>query len=329
MTKRTSIESASSPPADPVLVTGGAGFIGSEVTRQLLAEGRRVVVVDRLPDDRQRRHARSLEQAGATVIRADLATVDLDPILAGVGTVIHLAGRPGVQASWGAGFDDYLVDNVSVTARLLDAIVDLADPIARVVLASSSSVYGAVPHGFVTEQVPPAPVSPYGVSKAAVELLAGTYAARGVPVVSLRYFTVYGRGQRPDMAISRMIDAARTGSPFFVRGDGTQVRDFTHVGDVARATIGAIGHDLAPGLILNIGSGRPVALLDVIERVGTLLGRAVPLAPAPDAAGDPHRTAADHAAATELLGWRPEIGLDEGLADQIAHAPAEQAAPRA
>jgi UDP-glucuronate 4-epimerase len=329
MTNHTASVGACTPPEGSVLVTGGAGFIGAEVTRQLSAAGRPVIVADRLDGDRQRRHARELERVGATVVEIDLATADLDRLLAGVAGVVHLAGRPGVQASWGDGFDRYLADNVSVTARLLDAIVERSDPMRRVVLASSSSVYGAVPHGFADERVPPAPVSPYGVSKAAVELLGGTYAARGVPVVSLRYFTVYGRGQRPDMAISRMIAAARTGVPFFVRGDGTQARDFTHVGDVARATIAALDRDLAPGTVLNVGSGRPVELLDVAERVGALLGRAVPLAPAPDAAGDPHRTAADHSAATALLGWRPEVSLDAGLADQIAHSRADEVAPRA
>lgn len=306
-----------------VLVTGGAGFIGSEIVRRLVSEGRGVTVVDRLDGERQRRVAAELVALGARVVVADLATADLRGLLADAHGVVHLAGRPGVQQSWGDGFDRYLADNVSVTARLLDALAEHrgatldSDVTPRIVLASSSSVYGTVPHGFVTERTAPAPVSPYGVSKAAVELLAGTYAARGVPVASLRYFTVYGRGQRPDMAISRMIDATLTGSPFFVWGDGHQERDLTHVADVARATIAALDADLAAGAVLNVGSGRPVRLLEVIEGVGRLLGRPVPVAPAPDAAGDPARTAADHSLATELLGWRPEVALDDGLADQV------------
>ena len=301
-----------------VVVTGGAGFIGGEVVRRLLRAGRAVRVVDRLDDDRQRRTAAELARLGGDIVPADLATVALDTLLEGAGGVVHLAGRPGVQQSWGPEFDGYLTDNVSVTARLLDAIATRFDDRCRVVIASSSSVYGNVPDGFVAESTPPAPVSPYGVSKAAVELLAHTYAQRGVPVVSLRYFTVYGRGQRPDMAISRMLDAASTGAPFFVRGDGRQERDLTHVDDVARATVAALDADATPGTVLNVGSGRPIRLIDVIDQVGELLGRPVPVAPAPQAAGDPFRTAADRAAAGRLLGWEPQTDLADGLADQVA-----------
>lgn len=305
--------------AGAVVVTGGAGFIGSEVVRQLLAVGRRVVVVDRLDGARQHRSAVALEQLGARIVTADLASLDLRALIHDADGVVHLAGRPGVQPSWGAGFDAYLADNVSVTARLLDAVIERPDPMPRVVVASSSSVYGSIPSGFVTEATHPAPVSPYGVSKAAVELLAGAYAARGVPVTALRYFTVYGRGQRPDMAISRMIDAAVSGATFFVRGDGRQQRDFTHVADVARATIAALDAPLPAGTILNVGSGRPVRLLDVNDAVSDLVGRPVPLAPAPDAPGDPERTAADHSLASALLGWEPETDLADGLADQVEH----------
>jgi UDP-glucuronate 4-epimerase len=297
------------------LVTGGAGFIGAEVTRQLLDAGQPVRVVDRLDGARQHRAAAELRRAGAEVIVADLAVADLRRLLVGVDRVIHLAGRPGVQPSWGSGFDAYLADNVSVTGRLLDTVAHTG---IRVVLASSSSVYGDVASGYAAEDRPVAPVSPYGVTKAAVELLAGTYAGRGVAVVSLRYFTVYGRGQRPDMAISRIVDAARSGTPFFVRGDGHQERDLTHVADAARATVAAAAAELAPGTILNVGSGRPVRLLDVIDEVGRLIGRGVPLAPAPEAVGDPARTAADHGRATALLGWRPRVDLVDGLSDQIA-----------
>jgi len=317
-----------------VVVTGGAGFIGGEVSRRLLAAGRGVTVVDRLGGRRQERSAAALADLGAEIVVADLATIDLTDLLRGAGAVVHLAGRPGVQESWGEGFEAYLHDNVAVTGRLLHAVAELADASGadgapRIVLASSSSVYGAVPTGLVGESTPAAPVSPYGVSKAAVELLASTYAARGVPVVALRYFTVYGRGQRPDMAISRMIEATLAGSTFFVRGDGSQQRDFTHVSDAARATIAAIDADLPDGTVLNVGSGRPVHLLDVIDEVGRLLDRPVPVAPAPDAVGDPARTAADHSLASALLGWTPEVELSDGLADQVrAHLLAEDADAR-
>lgn len=304
-----------------VLVTGGAGFIGAEVVRRLRGRGDRVTVVDRLDGARQRRAARELGELGVVVVAADLAATDLGELVAGVDGIVHLAGQPGVRTSWGDGFDRCLQDNVAVTGRLLHEVVRVraagSVPGPRVVIASSSSVYGAVPHGFASERTAPSPLSPYGVSKAAVELLAGTYAALGVRVVSLRYFTVFGRGQRPDMAISRMIEAAVTGSPFFLRSDGSQQRDFTHVDDVARATVAALDADLPAGQVVNVGSGRPVRLIDVIDTVGRVVGRPVPVVSAPDADGDPMRTAADHSLANDLLGWRPEVGLEDGVADQL------------
>jgi nucleoside-diphosphate-sugar epimerase len=303
------------------VVTGGAGFVGAEVVRRLRRLGDRVTVIDRLDGPRQRRTAIELIRMGVDVVAEDLTTTDVGVLVDDVDGIVHLAGQPGVHQSWGDGFDRYLRDNVSATARLLHAVTEprtVVDPPGpRVVISSSSSVYGTVPSGFVSERTPPAPVSPYGVSKAAVELLAGTYAARGTSVVSLRYFTVFGRGQRPDMAISRMIDAALTGSPFFLRGDGSQQRDFTHVDDVARATVSALDADLPAGQIINVGSGRPVSLLELIDTVGRVVGRPVPVVPAPEAAGDPIRTAADHSLATELLGWRPRVDLEAGLVDQV------------
>lgn len=319
------MSSTTHPTPRSVVVTGGAGFIGAEVVHQLRAAGRPVTVIDRLDGSRQRDAAQELVEAGAEVVAADLRDLDLVRLVQDVAGVVHLAGRPGVQQSWGPDFDHYLDDNVATTGRLLHAVADLGETsdatanLPRIVLASSSSVYGSVPHGLASERTPPAPLSPYGVSKAAVELLAGTYAARGVPVVSLRFFTVYGRRQRPDMAVSRMIEAAITGAPFFVRGDGHQERDYTHVADVARATIAALDADLPAGAAINVGSAHPVSLLDMVDRVGGVVGRPVPVVPAPCAAGDPERTAADRTLAATVLGWRPEVDLDVGLADQVRH----------
>lgn len=306
--------SAGSAPST-VLVTGGAGFIGSVVCRRLADAGHRVIVADHGDDLRHRRAHLAL--ADLDIHTSDLAHTDLTRLLEGVDRVIHLAGRPGVQSSWGAGFAHHLDGNVGLTQRLLEAALEA--PVARVVVASSSSVYGETAGGLASEDAPLAPTSPYGVSKAAVELLVRTYAERGVPVVALRYFTVYGRGQRPDMALHRIIDAALGGDPFPQRGSGRQQRDFTHVDDAAAATEAAIFAPLAPGTICNVGGGRPVRLASLISAVGLQLGRSVPVIAQPPAPGDPGRTAADPRLAAALLGWSPRVSLADGIADQIRH----------
>ena len=298
-----------------VLVTGGAGFIGSVLARRLLDAGHDVVVVD---NGSSARHRRALAGLGdATCLGTDLHHIDLAALVAGVDRVVHLAGRPGVQTSWGRGFDAHLRDNVVLTQRLLQAAL-AADP-ERIVVASSSSVYGEVVDGFAHEQQRLGPISPYGVSKVAVELLVQAYAARGVPVVALRYFSVYGRGQRPDMALARIIDAATGGVPFPRRGSGRQARDLTHVDDVASATEAALFGPLPNGVVCNVGSGSPVTLAELIATVGDLLGRSVPLVAAPDAPGDPMRTAADRTLARRLLRWSPSVSLRAGVIDQLVH----------
>jgi nucleoside-diphosphate-sugar epimerase len=251
--------------------------------------------------------------AGVEVIAADLATEPLRELLLGIDAVVHLAGRPGVQTSWSSGFDDHLRDNVAVTQRLLEVAGG-----RRVVVASSSSVYGEIADGAASEDEPLRPLSPYGVSKVATEMLVHAYAARGVDVVALRYFSVYGRHQRPDMAVARIIDAAAGGRPFPLRGDGSQRRDLTHVDDVVAATLASLNASLAPGVVLNVGSGRPVSLRAVIAEVERQTGRTVPLRYEPAAPGDPARTAADRTRAERLVGWAPQVDLADGLADQIA-----------
>jgi nucleoside-diphosphate-sugar epimerase len=296
-----------------VLVTGGAGFIGTVLVRHLLDAGVGVIVADLFPTERQR--ARLAELEGADVVRVDLTTADLRPLLGDVRRVVHLAGCPGVQSSWGQGFTDHLRDNVALTQRLLEAALDV--PVDRIVVASSSSVYGHVELGVADEERPVAPTSPYGVTKAAVELLLRAYAARGVPAVGLRYFTVYGRGQRPDMAVHGIVDAALGGAPFRRRGDGSQERDLTHVDDVVAATARALERPLAAGTILNVAGGQPVSLAAVIEEVASQVGAPVPIEAAPPTAGDPGRTAASLVRAASLLDWAPVVPLRTGIADQI------------
>lgn len=304
------------------LVTGGAGFIGRTVVDRLLAAGHDVHVVDRAGCDRTRAGLRSLADRPGPgrlrVTRADLADCDVAPLLTGVDVVVHLAGRPGVQTSWGPGFEEHLRDNVLATQRLLEAT--LATPVRRVVLASSSSVLGEAADGPLDERVAPAPLSPYGVTKATVERLAATYAARGVATTSLRFFTVYGRHQRPDMAVARMLAALAGGPPFPLRGDGSQQRDWTHVDDVADGVLAASARDLPPGTVCNLGSGRPASLRTVLRLLGELAGRPVPVRRVPPVAGDPTRTWADTTRAARLLGVRPRVALRDGLAEQFAAA---------
>lgn len=298
-----------------VLVSGGAGFLGSVVARRLLDAGARVTVADRGAEARHERARAALPEAEHR--RIDLLDVDLVDVLAGHDLVVHLAGRPGVQTSWGPGFDDHLTGNTLLSQRLLEAAL-VTEP-RRIVMASSSSVYGEVSAGRATESQALRPLSPYGVSKAAMEALVGAYAARGVPAVSLRFFTVYGRGQRPDMALHRLIDAASGGRAFGLRGDGRQVRDFTHVDDVAAAVSAALSRPLVPGESINVGGGAPVSLRHLIEVVEAQLGRPVPIDRLDPAGGDPGRTAADLERAERLLAWRPMVDLEAGVADQIAH----------
>lgn len=296
-----------------MLVTGGAGFIGTVLVRHLLDAGSTVIVADLFPTARQR--ARMPELSGARVVPVDLTSADLRPLLADVQGVVHLAGCPGVQSSWGHGFTAHLRDNVALTQRLLEAALDVT--VDRIVVASSSSVYGHVEVGAADEDRPVAPTSPYGVTKAAVELLLHAYVRRGVPAVGLRYFTVYGRGQRPDMAVHRIVEAALGGSPFPLRGDGSQERDLTHVDDVVAATVRALERTLPPGTILNVAGGQPVSLRGVIDEVSAQVGAGVPIQAVPPLAGDPGRTAAALERAASLLDWSPAMSLPSGIADQI------------
>ncbi len=191
--------------------------------------------------------------------------------------MFHLAGQPGVRRSWANEFDLYLRNNVAVTQRLLDA--SLRAGVARFVYASSSSVYGQVDQVPTPEDHPTVPHSPYGVTKLAGEHLVRAYAANhGLATVALRYFTVYGPRQRPDMAIHRLLRATETGEPFTVFGDGSQIRDFTFVGDVVRATVAAASADLAPGTVVNVAGGSSVSLAELIDIVGDVTGTQVPSA---------------------------------------------------
>jgi nucleoside-diphosphate-sugar epimerase len=230
--------------------------------------------------------------------------------------VFHQAGQPGVRRSWGAGFSDYAEHNIKATQLLLEAARAVATP--RLVYASSSSVYGNAQSYPTRETDLPKPNSPYGVTKLAAEHLCSLYTANwGVATVSLRYFTVYGPRQRPDMAIRRMADAAVTGSPFQLYGSGRQIRDFTYVSDVVAANLAAGFGDVAPGTVVNVAGGSNAVMADVIWTIGELAGAPIKWERSPEEAGDVTQTGGSIDRAHELLGWEPRVSLRDGLAATV------------
>jgi UDP-glucuronate 4-epimerase len=309
-------------PGGTYLVTGCAGFIGSHLVEALRARGCAVVGVDAFTDNYARDAKESnLEQCSRhgrfRFFELDLAAAPLEPLFEGVDGVFHLAGRPGVRTSWGSTFATYLRDNLLATQRVFEAAVGQG---IRVVYASSSSVYGDARAYPLREDTALRPVSPYGVSKVACEALATAYALScGLDAVGLRYFSVYGPRQRPDMAFSRAVGCLAENRPFEVLGSGRQTRDFTYVGDVVSATLAAM--ERAPsGRVYNIGGGCEISLLDSLALCEELAGRRVDLRHTPSAAGDARRTIADAGKARDELGWSPTTTLESGLTVQLGAA---------
>jgi nucleoside-diphosphate-sugar epimerase len=303
-----------------MVVTGCAGFIGSTICDELLARGDRVVGIDCFTpyyDEAQKRSnlAGALADDRFRLVEADLRTAELAPLLDGADVVFHQAAQPGVRLSWSSGFAEYDSHNVLATQRLLEAAVAAGKP--RVVYASSSSVYGQAARYPTTEQDLPRPHSPYGVTKLAAEHLCGLYAANwGLPTVSLRYFTVYGPRQRPDMAIHRLIEAGLSGEPFPLYGDGSALRDFTFVGDAVAANLAAGAADVAPGTVVNVAGGGEISMAELIELVGRVLGREVPVERLDPSPGDVDRTGGTVDAARGALGWAPRTPFCVGVARQ-------------
>jgi UDP-glucose 4-epimerase len=300
-----------------VVVTGAAGFIGSTLSESLLADGHDVLGIDAFVDyypraAKERNLQASRQHRAFRLVEGSLQELDLAPLLDGAGQVFHLAAQAGVRASWGRDFDQYTSHNVLGTQRLLEAAVTAGVP--RVVYASSSSVYGDTPALPLREDAPCHPVSPYGVTKLAAEHLGHLYLKNhGLPVVSLRYFTVYGPRQRPDMAFHKFLKAARDGAPVHLYGDGRQTRDFTYITDIVAATRAAADSG-RPGCVYNVGGGERVALNDVLQKIERVTGRRLEVTREEAQKGDMRDTFADTAAARRDLAFRSTVALDEGLA---------------
>jgi nucleoside-diphosphate-sugar epimerase len=310
-------------PHGKALVTGCAGFIGSRLVERLLYDGTSVLGIDCFTDyyakeTKKANLRRFRDHPGFEFQRLDLSRDPLDGLLGGVDVVYHLAGQPGVRASFGAGFKMYVRHNLEATQRLLERAID--QPLQALVYASSSSVYGEDNVYPTPEDAPRRPHSPYGMTKLAVEELAGVYLRNhGVPVVGLRYFSVYGPGQRPDMAFTRFISQLLAGHQLTVFGDGAQIRDFTYVDDAVRATIAAAARG-RPGTIYNIGGGHPAQLHEAYELLAKILHRPADILALPSVPGDVRETGADGSLAREELGFTPQVTLDDGLRAQVKAA---------
>jgi len=314
------------------LVTGCAGFVGSHLTEALLAAGHEVVGVDCFSDNypaaqKLANLARAREHTRFELHTLDVAAADVAPLLDGCDTVFHLAAEPGVRSSWGRRFASFAHNNVEATQRLLEALRERAG--TRLVYASSSSVYGESERLPTPEDAPPRPLSPYGVTKLAGEQLCRVYHVNhGVETVALRFFTVYGPRQRPDMAFRRFCEAAARGRSIELFGDGRQSRDFTYVADTVRALRAAAAAPGAAGRAYNVGGGAPVSLNAALERLAAVAGRPLDVRRSGRESGDVLHTAADTARARDELGFAPAIGLEEGLRAEyewvLARAPAQR-----
>ena len=302
------------------LVTGAAGFIGSSITDELLAKDAKVIGIDCFMDyySRDIKESNLINAKKSTnfsFIEGDLNQLDLASLLKDVDYVFHQAAQAGVRASWGDQFSLYTVNNIQATQRLLEA-VKVNSNVKKIVYASSSSVYGDAEKYPTIETDLPKPMSPYGVSKLAAEHLMVLYAKQfNIPTVSLRYFTVYGPRQRPDMAFHRFIRAGLTGKPITIYGSGEQIRDFTYISDIVNANIAAAKSD-SVGSVYNLGGGTQISVNQVLELLTGMIGE-LNIDRQPPQPGDVFRTGADTTKAFNELGFKPQFSLESGLSKEI------------
>lgn len=303
------------------IVTGAAGFIGSHLVEALLKQGRQVIGIDQFNDyydpALKRQNISQFEHHPAfKLIAADIQSLDWNQLLTDVEVIYHQAAQAGVRASWGQGFRAYTERNINATQAILEAAKD-AKHLKRLVFASTSSVYGDAETLPTHESICPQPVSPYGITKLAAERLCGLYCKNfGVPFTALRYFTVYGPRQRPDMAFHKFFKAVLQDEAIPIYGDGKQTRDFTFVKDAIAANLAAATVPAAVGEIFNIGGGSRVVLTEVLDTMEKIVNRPIRRNHIEQAMGDARHTAADVSKARRILGYQPQVSLEEGLTQE-------------
>lgn len=306
-----------------ILVTGAAGFIGSHLCEKLLENDHYTVIgIDQFigPTSVQLKNKNLqslLNHPRFFFQQKDLYITDLKRLLSGIDVVFHLAGIPGVRSSWGYDFEPYVLNNILVTQRFLEALK--TSPVKKFVYASTSSIYGQK-SGKVTEDMLPEPLSPYGVTKLAGEHLCRLYEKNfDIPVVILRFFTVYGPRQRPDMAFHIFIKQLLNNQPITVFGDGTQTRDFTYIDDCVKGIASVIDQDEAIGKTFNIGGLERASVNEVIHLLENLTGKKATIQYKPKVHGEPKHTYADISLAQKILGYQPIVTLKDGLKKEIEY----------
>ncbi|NES65620.1 MAG: NAD-dependent epimerase/dehydratase family protein [Okeania sp. SIO2D1] len=301
-----------------IIVTGVGGFIGSHLAETLLNQGEKVIGIDQFNDyyDPVLKHqniSQFKDHSAFQLIENDIQSLNWSELLADIDIVYHQAAQAGVRASWGEGFRAYTERNINATQIILEAAKD-APKLKRLVYASTSSVYGNAETFPTPETICPQPVSPYGITKLAAERLGKLYHQNfGVPCVYLRYFTVYGPRQRPDMAFHKFFKWILQDEPISIYGDGQQTRDFTFVSDAVVANLLAGTVPEAVGEVFNIGGGSRVVLAEVINMMEEIVGRPIKKNFVEKARGDARHTSADVSKAQKILGYQPQVSLKEGL----------------
>lgn len=302
------------------LVTGAAGFIGSRLCLRLLRQkGFSVTGVDCFTDYyprfiKEKNLQPLLQLSRFHFIEKDINHLDFPALLKKVDVVFHLAAQAGVRSSWGKKFSDYTWNNIESTQKILEACS--ADPVKKLVYASSSSVYGDCPDIPMRETSPLFPYSPYGVTKLAGEHLCSLYSRNfAIPAVSLRFFTVYGPGQRPDMAFHKFFRSAAENKPVSVYGSGDQTRDFTYIDDIVEASLAAMDKG-KPGEVYNIGGGHNRKIKDIFPLLNEVTGKKIEINHIEKQKGDVAHTSADISKAKTDLGYNPQTPLAEGLREE-------------
>ncbi|OZH55046.1 UDP-glucose epimerase [Hydrocoleum sp. CS-953] len=301
-----------------IIVTGVGGFIGSHLAETLLNQGDKVIGIDQFndyydPTLKRQNISHFQDHPAFQLIEDDIQSLNWSELLTDVDIVYHQAAQAGVRASWGEGFRSYTERNINATQIILEAAKD-ASNLKRLVYASTSSVYGNAETFPTPETICPQPVSPYGITKLAAERLGKLYHQNfGVPCVYLRYFTVYGPRQRPDMAFHKFFKWILEDEPISIYGDGQQTRDFTFVSDAVAANLAAGTVPEAVGEVFNIGGGSRVVLAEVINMMEEIVGRPIKKNFVEKARGDARHTSADVSKAQKILGYQPQVSLKEGL----------------